>query len=343
VESPSKIELTVNQKEFISSKIEARENKIKSSRRVFGIFVSAMGFVVKFFVVLLLVLACIYLSVLVVAFQCKENFTFLPAKDFLYSPFEGITQEVWVSAPREPSLKTGSTDLVTPQVKLHGWFVPAPASQFEHVQADAVEKKTVLFAHGNGGNVSYYTNIVTFFHGLGCDTMLFDYPGFGQSGGKPSEKGCYDAGKSFYDELVHGPRKVKPQNIVLCGMSLGGAIAARLAATETCHSLILLSTFTSPRALVCSLFSPLFLWSYVANEFFLNDDLKKLAERDPTFAKTRALVLHSRQDKLIGMSQPEQNAKTLGCGAVVEIGGWHGMPFFPNPARERVAHLLQAS
>ena len=63
---------------------------------------------------------------------------------------------------------------------LHGWFVPAPAANV-----------TVLFFHGNAGNISHRMEYLLMFHRLGYNTFIFDYRGYGQSSGSPSESGTY--------------------------------------------------------------------------------------------------------------------------------------------------------
>ena len=65
-------------------------------------------------------------------------------------------------------------------VRLHGWFVPAK-------QAEA----TVLFFHGNAGNISHRLDSIAIFRELGLNVFIIDYRGYGQSEGKPSEQGTY--------------------------------------------------------------------------------------------------------------------------------------------------------
>lgn len=116
---------------------------------------------------------------------------------------------------------------------LHGWFVPAP---------DA--KVTILFFHGNAGNISHRIDYLPMFYRLGYNTLIFDYQGYGQSSGSPSELGTYqDAAATWH--FLTDVKKIAPAEIVLFGESLGGAIAARLAANEKPGMLILASTFTS--------------------------------------------------------------------------------------------------
>ena len=63
--------------------------------------------------------------------------------------------------------------------RLHGWYVP---------KADA--RAAVLFCHGNGGNITHRIDAIEMLHRRsGVSLLIFDYRGYGRSGGKPSEAG----------------------------------------------------------------------------------------------------------------------------------------------------------
>jgi uncharacterized protein len=74
--------------------------------------------------------------------------------------------------------------------------------------------------------------------------VIIDYPGFGRSGGRPGEKGCYEAAKAAWDYAVN-ERGRNPEDIILFGRSLGTAVAAWLAAQYPCGALVCHSGFTS--------------------------------------------------------------------------------------------------
>ena len=102
----------------------------------------------------------------------------------------------------------------------------------------------MLFFHGNAGNISQRINYLSMFKRLGYNTLLFDYRGYGQSSGVPSESGTYldaQAGWRYLTEI----QNISPERIILFGESLGGAVAAWLAAREKPGLLVLASTFTS--------------------------------------------------------------------------------------------------
>lgn len=116
---------------------------------------------------------------------------------------------------------------------LHGWFVPAP---------DAIG--TVLLFHGNAGNMSHRLDYLPMFRQLRLNAFLFDYRGYGQSTGAPSEAGTYNDALAAWQYLTD-TRNIPGSEIILYGESLGGAIAAWLAGQKPNGMLVLTSTFTS--------------------------------------------------------------------------------------------------
>jgi fermentation-respiration switch protein FrsA (DUF1100 family) len=77
---------------------------------------------------------------------------------------------------------------------------------------------------------------------LNC--FIFDYRGYGQSEGRPTEQGTYLDAEAAYKWLTE-QKKVQPDNIIIFGRSLGGCIATNLARTARAKALVIESTFTS--------------------------------------------------------------------------------------------------
>ena len=116
---------------------------------------------------------------------------------------------------------------------INAWYVPCEGA-----------RGTVIFAHGNGENISWLFDYVEFYRTLKMNVFLFDYRGYGRSTGKPSEKATYEDVTACWKYLTE-ERKVPANKIVLSGRSLGGAVVAWLAAREKPAGLVLESTFTS--------------------------------------------------------------------------------------------------
>jgi uncharacterized protein len=118
-------------------------------------------------------------------------------------------------------------------VRLHGWFVPADAA-----------RGTVLFFHGNAGNISHRLESIGVFHRLSLDVFIIDYRGYGRSEGRPSEAGLYRDAAAAYRYLV-AERGADPGRIVAFGRSLGGAVAAWTAVHHPMAGVIVESGFIS--------------------------------------------------------------------------------------------------
>ncbi|MCY4625141.1 MAG: alpha/beta hydrolase [Chloroflexi bacterium] len=117
--------------------------------------------------------------------------------------------------------------------RLHGWFVPG--------ESDV----TLLWHHGNGGNIGYRLPDIDLFHReLGVNILIYDYRGYGRSAGTPSEEGLYRDAEAAL-RYLQSRDDVDPTKIVYFGRSLGVAIATELATRHRPYGLILESGFPS--------------------------------------------------------------------------------------------------
>lgn len=167
-------------------------------------------------------------------------------------------------------------------VKLNAWLIPAKDSKY-----------TLLFCHGNGGNISHRIEKILMLNELGLSVFIFDYRGYGNSRGRPFERGLYRDAQAAYDYLV-SERKVSPEEIILYGESLGGAVAIDLAGKRRAKALITEATLSSAKdvARVVYPFFPAFL---ISSNF---DSVKKIKEI--TIPK---LIIHSQNDEIIPFEQ----------------------------------------
>ena len=121
-------------------------------------------------------------------------------------------------------------------IRLHGWFVPS---------SDPGEKTTLLWFHGNAGNISRRLENLALLHRyLNISIFIFDYREFGLSGGHISKAGTYLDAKGGWNYLV-AERMVEPTDILLFGRSLGTALAVHLAVNQPCLGVVLEAAFTS--------------------------------------------------------------------------------------------------
>ncbi len=117
--------------------------------------------------------------------------------------------------------------------RLHGWYIPAPRA-----------RATLLFCHGNAGNISHRLDSIRIFHGLGLSVFIFDYRGYGKSSGRPSEPGTALDALAAWKWLAEAGR-ADSSRLVIFGRSLGAAVAANLARSRAAAAVILESSFTS--------------------------------------------------------------------------------------------------
>jgi fermentation-respiration switch protein FrsA (DUF1100 family) len=116
--------------------------------------------------------------------------------------------------------------------KLHGWFVPHPAP-----------RAIVLFCHGNGEHVARLAPTLAQLRDRAAVSIFaWDYRGYGRSQGKPLEENLLSDARAAHLWLA-GRVNVRPEDIVLYGRSLGGAVAVGLAAEFPVRGMVLERTF----------------------------------------------------------------------------------------------------
>jgi len=199
-------------------------------------------------------------------------------------------------------------------VKLSGWFIPVKRP-----------RGVVLFCHGNAGNVSHRLDSIQVFNRLGLSVFIFDYRGYGQSEGKPSEKGTYLDAEAARRYLIQ-ERQVSSSEIIFFGRSLGGSIAAHLAKDYPPKALILESTFTSIRDMAATIYPFLPISLLVRFQYTTIDYLQKV--------KCPLLVIHSPDDDLIPFCQGRRLFQAAGePKEFLEISGGHNEGFIQSAER----------
>ena len=100
--------------------------------------------------------------------------------------------------------------------RLSGWFIPATG-----VKSAKQAKATVIHFHGNAQNMSAHWEFVSWLPAQGYNVFVFDYRGYGESGGKPDIKGVYEDSNAAMDH-VRGRTDVDGGRLLVFGQSLGG-------------------------------------------------------------------------------------------------------------------------
>ncbi len=239
----------------------------------------------------------------------------------LYHPNRVIEQ-----TPDKVGLKYENITLTTSDdVQINGWFVPG-----ENLAEDAdVTRLTVLFCHGNAGNISHRLEKIAVFRDLGVDTFIIDYRGYGRSEGQPNEEGTYRDAQAAYEYLTQ-KRKLAPRSIVAYGESLGAAIAADLASKVEVRGLVLEEGFTSIGDVGQRMF-PFFPVRWLVRNKY--DTIAKLPG-----IHVPLLILHSRDDTLVDFSHSQRLfAAANEPKQFVELRGSHNDAFATSALTYRAA------
>lgn len=141
----------------------------------------------------------------------------------LYHPAAAVTRTPASTGVTFDSIGFAADDTGTP--RLHGWWIAAsPGARFSHF--------TVVYLHGQEGNLSDTVEALTRLHALGVNVLAFDYRGYGQSGyARPSEEHWREDAEWALQYLM-GTRHTAPGSIVLDGSGLGANLALEVAATN---------------------------------------------------------------------------------------------------------------
>ena len=193
------------------------------------------------------------------------------------------------------------------------WRVPAGAEEVWFRNAEGLRlygwlfrSKTqpaaaaVLYAHGNGGNVSYCGWVGEVLAPRGFDVLVFDYRGYGRSEGEPAgEAGLYADAEAAYDFLTK-ERGVPAGRVVPYGQSLGTAAVADVAARRECGALVLESGFSSAAdmAAVIMPWLPRFVTGLMKNKL---DTVSKLPR-----VRCPVLVVHGDRDTIIPVAHGQK-------------------------------------
>jgi len=163
-------------------------------------------------------------------------------------------------------------------IRLHSWFISDDKAGF-----------TIIFCHGNAGNISHRLEKITLFHNMGLNVFIFDYRGYGKSEGTPSESGLYKDVDAAYKYLTE-EQGISGDNIILYGESIGGAVAINLAAKSDVGALITEETFTSTKDMA-RIYYPFMPHFIISSKL---DSVSKIKN-----IKSPKLIIHSVDDEIV--------------------------------------------
>jgi uncharacterized protein len=254
------------------------------------------------------------------AYAVLVLYAYFGQASMLYLP--NLPSRELTATPQEIGLQYENIELLTEDgVRLHGWYVPA-----------AQARGTVLFFHGNAGNISHRLDSLRIFHNLKLSVFIFDYRGYGKSEGKPSEPGTQRDALAAWRFLTE-ERGLAPGKIILFGRSLGAAVAAWLATQKQPGVLIVESAFTSVPDMAAEFYRWLPARWLVRFEYATRDYVAQV--------RCPVLVVHSPDDEII----PFRHGEAIFAGAhvpkeLLRLRGGHNDGFILSG--ERYVHGMDA-
>ena len=168
-------------------------------------------------------------------------------------------------------------------VRLHAWYVPAPAGA-----------PTLVWSHGNGGNIGGRGDVLLALADAGVGVLAYDYRGYGKSAGHPSEAGVYVDAEAAYDALRADG--IPPSRLVAFGESLGSAVSLHLALRRPCAGVVLVSPFTTMRDVAWHHYGPL---GVLAGKRF--DSVSRVPQ-----LTVPLLVVHGDRDEIVPFALGER-------------------------------------
>ena len=188
-----------------------------------------------------------------------------------------------------PNVK--NTDLTTVQFKYKEVYIDSEKDikLKSWYSFSSPNKKTVLFFHGNAGELGARVYKLNKFHDLDLNFLIISWRGFSGNKGKPTEQGLYKDAKSAVSWLEE--KGIKKKDIILYGESLGTGVAVELATKDQYSGIILESPYTSMIDMG-KRFYPFLPISILQKDKY--SSLKKL-----NMIKSPILVLHGKADTLV--------------------------------------------
>lgn len=225
------------------------------------------------------------LTISTLLFLSMSIYVAMRQSSYIYYPDNVVSSNPADSGMKYDDLRIKTEDGET----IHAWYVPVTDN-------DEGLKLTVILCHGNAGDIGDRVGTIQTLHKLGFTVLAFDYRGYGESTGRPTEKGTYlDAG-AIWNYLVK-TRNISPERIVIFGRSLGGAIAAQLALQKKPKALILESTFSSVPDMANKMFPFLPVRLFCRFRYDTVGIIKNV--------NCPVLVAHSKQDEMIPFEQSQ--------------------------------------
>jgi len=181
---------------------------------------------------ILAALLVLYAIAMLVAWRFQDRIAFPGPNSRLPSP-----ADVGIADGQKVAVVTSDS------VELQGWYLP-PNPQ---PSRDSLAPGLIWF-YGNMETIGDIAPILRDFRPPGIGMLVLDYRGYGESGGRPSERGVYRDALAAWSYLTARP-EIDSTRIAVYGRSIGSAVALYLATERPVKAVVLESPFTSGKAM----------------------------------------------------------------------------------------------
>lgn len=278
-----------------------------------------------------LLLIAIFLVLLIVVYNsvpwAEKKVLFFPSKKSHWKP-DIPYQDLYIDVKDPTTVYTKRPKKNCKKHYINGWY-------FNNYPGH----NTVIFCHGNSGNISHRSYIADICRHFELNLFIFDYRGFGKSSGKPSKRNLRKDGETAYKFLTEYCG-IDGGNIIVWGESLGGIAATWTASRFKCRSLILLCSFSGLDDAITYYFNPgvgqSLAYTY-ANMASMRYDIMPNRQYIRK-VKCPVAIMHSKTDVII----PYECAKILyknvrhDSKVLITIKGGHSSPFITKEQLNRL-------
>ena len=253
----------------------------------------------------------VYIGLCILLFLRQSHMVYYPASQIILTPSS-------IGLEYEDVCFTASDG-----ERITAWFVPAENA-----------RGTMLMCHGNGGNIGDRMHSIELFHNLGLNVFIFDYRGYGNSSGRPSEGGMYQDALGAWNYLTR-VKHVPAESIVVFGRSLGSAVATWLAEQETAAGLIMEASFISIPDIGAGMYPYLPVRLLCRYSYNTLSCISKI--------KCPVLIAHSRDDDMIPFAHSQKLFEAASePKTFFELSGSHnyGEAYTPELYRKKLDEFL---
>ena len=220
----------------------------------------------KYIYILITSTIVIYLILLTLIYINQRKLLYLPSENnYLDDPINFTYNEFFIEVDKD--------------VKIKSWLI----------EKDLKKYKTILFLHGNAGNLFNRSYKLNRLNELNLNVLIISWRSFSGNLGKPNETNLYGDAKKAVKWL--NERGVETKNIILYGESLGTGVAVEIGQTNKFNSIILESPYTS-MIKAAKIYYP-----YLPVKFLLKD--KYDSEKKIKNIKTPILIMHGKKDNIV--------------------------------------------